>query len=106
VPIFFQSYRSSSAGNCLALWTGTSSILIDCGMKVQRECREMLETHRRRVGHLDAVVVSHAHGDHMAYAALRVLGRERIPILGHARVIRQLREWHHPGEWREPPVVP
>jgi phosphoribosyl 1,2-cyclic phosphodiesterase len=99
----FQSLRSSSAGNCLALWTGTSSILIDCGVKVQRECREILAEHARRAGNVDAVIVSHAHGDHMAYGALRVLGREGIRVFADARVIRQLRETHAPQEWREPP---
>ena len=103
MAIYFQSLRSSSAGNCLALWTATSSILIDCGVKVQRECRQMLEGHQRRAGTIDAVVVSHAHGDHMAYGSLRVLGREGIRILGDARVIRQLRQWHEPHEWDEPP---
>jgi len=29
MPIFFQSLRSGSSGNCLALWNGTTSILID-----------------------------------------------------------------------------
>ncbi len=105
VSVHFQSLRSSSAGNCLALWTRTSSILIDCGVKVQRECRDMLESHRRRAGDLDAVIVSHAHGDHVAYGSLRVLAREGIRLLGDARVIRQLRDWHDPGEWNEPPVM-
>lgn len=103
MAVYFQSLRSSSAGNCLALWTGTSSILIDCGVKVQRDCRAILDAHARRAGTLDAVVVSHAHGDHMAYGSLRVLGREGIRILADARVIRQLREWHEPQRWREPP---
>jgi ribonuclease BN (tRNA processing enzyme) len=103
VAIYFQSLRSSSAGNCLALWTATSSIFIDCGIKVQRECREMIEAHRRRAGHLDAVIVSHAHGDHMAYGSLRVLGREGIRVLGDGRVVRHLREWHEPQAWKEPP---
>ncbi len=102
VSVFFQSLRSSSAGNCLALWTDTSSILIDCGVKVQRDCREILAEHARRSGAVDAVIVSHAHGDHMAYAALRVLGREGIPVFAHASVIHQLRDDRSPREWREP----
>jgi ribonuclease BN (tRNA processing enzyme) len=105
LAICFQSFRSSSAGNCLALWTSTSSILIDCGVKVQRECREILEAHRRQAGHLDAVVVSHAHGDHVAYGSLRVLGREGIRILGDGGVLRQVREWHEPHAWKQPPLM-
>jgi phosphoribosyl 1,2-cyclic phosphodiesterase len=103
VSLYFQALRSSSAGNCLALWTSTSSILIDCGIKVQRECRDLLEGHRRRAGFLDAVIVSHAHGDHMAYGALRVLAREGIAVLGDARVVRQVRDCHASDDWKQPP---
>jgi ribonuclease BN (tRNA processing enzyme) len=105
MPIFFQSLRSSSAGNALALWTPTSSILIDCGVRVQRDCRAMLDEHRRRAANLDAVIVSHAHGDHMARGALKVLGRCGVPVLADARVIAQLREFHTPRDWREPPAL-
>ncbi|MGE5360796.1 MAG: MBL fold metallo-hydrolase, partial [Bacteroidales bacterium] len=103
LSIHFQSLRSSSAGNCLALWTSTSSILVDCGVRVQRDCREMLDAHRRRAGHLDAVVVSHAHGDHMAYGSLRVLAREGIRVLADAHVAGQLRDWHRTDEWKQQP---
>jgi phosphoribosyl 1,2-cyclic phosphodiesterase len=103
MSVYFQSHRSSSAGNCLALWTSTSSILIDCGVKVQRECRQILDTHLHRAGQLDAVVVSHAHGDHMAYGSLRVLGQEGIPVVAPGRISRQLRLYHEPDAWKEPP---
>ena len=103
MAIRFQSLRSSSAGNCLALWTDTSSILIDCGLHVQRECREMLEGHARRAGNVDAVLVSHAHGDHMAYGSLRVLAREGIRVHADARVIHDLRLRHEPDDWGPPP---
>ncbi len=105
MSIFFQSFRSSSAGNCLALWTSTSSILIDCGVKTQCECRDLLGGHLRRAGGLDAVVVSHAHSDHVAYGSLRVLGKERIPIVAHADVVWQVRERHEPQAWHEAPVI-
>jgi phosphoribosyl 1,2-cyclic phosphodiesterase len=105
VPIHFQSLRSSSSGNCLALWTPTSSILIDCGVSTQYKCRELLEEHARRCGSLDAVVVTHAHGDHMSYASLRVLGQEGIPVHGDARVIRQLCHRHSPEDWPRPPKL-
>jgi phosphoribosyl 1,2-cyclic phosphodiesterase len=105
VAVHFQSLRSSSAGNCLAVWTRTSSLLIDCGVKTQCECRQVLEEHAGRAGHLDAVIVSHAHGDHMSYGALRVLGCEGVRILGDARVLRQLRDRHQPEDWKAPPAM-
>jgi len=49
--------------------------------------------------------VSHAHGDHMAYGALRVLGRRGIPVYAHARVVAQLRQAHEPESWKDPPAL-
>jgi phosphoribosyl 1,2-cyclic phosphodiesterase len=105
VPIHFQSLRSSSAGNCLTLWTSTSSILIDCGFRVQRDCIETLGEHLRLARGLDGVIVTHAHGDHMSYGALRVLGREGIPLFADGRTLRQLRDWHDPAGWKQPPEM-
>jgi phosphoribosyl 1,2-cyclic phosphodiesterase len=105
VSICVESLRSSSAGNCLALWTPTSSIFIDFGVRVQRECVELIDRHQRRAGSLDGVFVSHAHGDHMAYGALRVLGRRGIPVYAHPRVVAQLRQAFEPGAWKEPPTL-
>jgi ribonuclease BN (tRNA processing enzyme) len=65
----------------------------------------MLEGHQQRAGHLDAVLVSHAHGDHVAYGSLRVLGQQGIPLVGDARVIRQVCERHAPRDWKEPPEM-
>jgi phosphoribosyl 1,2-cyclic phosphodiesterase len=105
LAIHLQTLRSSSAGNCLAFWTARSSILIDCGVKTQREFHEALELHRRQAGTLDAVIVSHAHGDHASRASLKVLAAEGLPILADARVLRQLREGHDWQDWRERPTL-
>ncbi len=103
MAVFFQSYRSSSSGNCLALWTPRSSILIDCGLNVQREFGELLEAHGREAGPLDAVLVSHAHRDHAAYGALRVLRRHAVPIYAHRQVLRGVREAHGIDDWDQAP---
>lgn len=87
----------------MALWTAHSSILIDCGMKVQYQCEDLLDGHLRRAGTLDGVLVSHCHGDHMAYAALRVLQRHGVGIHADGHVVRRLRERHRIQEWDDPP---
>ena len=56
-------------------------------------------------GKVDAVLVSHAHGDHMAYASLRVLQKERIGIHGHRRVVDQIHAVHTLSEWDDPPTL-
>jgi ribonuclease BN (tRNA processing enzyme) len=56
-------------------------------------------------GKVDAVLVSHAHGDHMADASLRVLQKERIGIHGHRRVVDQIHAVHALSEWDDPPTL-
>jgi len=66
----FQSLCSSSAGNCLLLSSDRTTILIDCGFGSQRACRAVLDGYGSKIS---AVLVTHAHGDHMSYSALKVL---------------------------------
>ncbi len=89
--ISFRSYRSSSAGNCLALWTDDCCLLFDCGIKTLRDCRALLQTHRDEHGPVTALLVSHAHGDHLSRQALRAFADEGIPIRCHRKVLAQLR---------------
>jgi ribonuclease BN (tRNA processing enzyme) len=90
--LHFRSYCSNSAGNCLALWTDHTCVLFDCGIGTLRDCRDLL---RRQHGLFDpvaALVVSHAHRDHLSRQALRVMGEQAIPIRCHRKVLPQLRE--------------
>jgi phosphoribosyl 1,2-cyclic phosphodiesterase len=94
MPISFRSFRSSSSGNCLALWTADSSILIDFGVETLRDCRAILREHQEQHGTIDAVLISHAHSDHLSRDGVRVLGEAGIPVHGHRHVVPQLRERH------------
>jgi len=97
MPIYFRSYCSSSAGNCLALWTGDSCLLVDCGVRTLRACRTLLGQHQARYGLVSAIVVSHAHRDHLSHDAYRILQEEEISIHAHEAVVPQLRERHVSG---------
>jgi phosphoribosyl 1,2-cyclic phosphodiesterase len=90
MDVFFRSYRSGSAGNCLAVWTPDSGLLIDCGVKTLRDCRTLVRGHRDRHGPVAGALVSHAHGDHLSRDGFRVLREHDIPILSHRRVAPQL----------------
>ncbi len=103
---YFRSFRSSSAGNCLALWTGDTSILLDCGVRTLRECRTLLREHQDGHGPVDAVLVSHAHGDHLTGQALRVLEEAGIPIRAHRDVASQLRDRHDGERAYRSPIQP
>ncbi len=106
VNIHFRSYCSSSDGNCLALWTGDCGILIDCGVKTLRDTRTLLRGHRETHGPLEAVLVSHSHGDHLSHNALRVLEEEGVEVRGHRAVVSQLRIRHEAAARRSSPIQP
>jgi len=101
MSLHFQSLRSSSSGNCVMIWTHNCAILLDCGIRTQRDCRALLENHSSR---LSGVVVSHAHGDHICYASLRVLEKFGTPVYCHGSVKSHV-ERKHFKEWLTPPVL-
>jgi phosphoribosyl 1,2-cyclic phosphodiesterase len=104
MEIFFRTLRSSSAGNCLALWTADSSVLIDCGVKTLRDCRALVRQHEGAHGPLAGVLVSHSHGDHLSADAFRVLRDEGIPIYSHPDVVALLRRRHVVVSWSGSPI--
>jgi phosphoribosyl 1,2-cyclic phosphodiesterase len=101
MSLTFQSLRSSSRGNCLLVSTGRTKVLIDCGIKTQRECRKLLDQH---ADSLDAVLVSHAHGDHICYSGLRVLHDYGTPVLCHLSTAEHVTR-KHLVDWEEPPAL-
>lgn len=101
--VSFQSLRSGSSGNCLALWDDDTSLLFDLGVSSQRGCGELLAGRGAGNGTVDAVFVSHAHGDHVNSSSLKFLGKSGIAVHGHRSVLDQLAARHAPGEWKQPP---
>ncbi len=92
MSLFFQSLCSSSSGNCLKLWTPESTLLIDCGLKAQYRCHDLLDRHVPDLGRLGAVLITHSHTDHIGYPALRVLSERGVCIRAHRRVLRQVED--------------
>lgn len=105
MSIYFKSLRSSSSGNCLLIWTASTLVAIDCGFHSQKDCQRQLENHAGRIEDLDAVLVTHHHGDHIGYAPLRVLSAYRVRIRAHQRVTQQIRSRHGCADWDEPPYL-
>ena len=91
MPLYFQSIRSGSSGNCVLLATDRSTLLIDAGFRTIRDCRAALGP---LLPGIDGVVVSHLHGDHVHYCALRVLQEHGVPICVHESQVAHLRERH------------
>ncbi len=86
MTVFFRSLCSSSSGNCLKLWSEETTILIDCGIKTQYRCHELLNKHVDDRNRLGAVLITHSHGDHIGYPALRLGRQGRVPSHAHAGV--------------------
>lgn len=70
----FQILGSSSAGNCALLCTPECKILIDAGFSARR-IGQMLALIGERLEDIDAVFLTHEHGDHTA--GLRGLLRQK-----------------------------
>jgi phosphoribosyl 1,2-cyclic phosphodiesterase len=94
LALHFQSLRSGSSGNCLMLWTGQTRVLIDCGFASQASCEKSLRQAAGDLSAIDAVILSHAHSDHISYSALRVLQRHRVPIRLHEHCLATLDSRH------------
>jgi len=63
------SLQSGSNGNCIYVETGGVKLLIDAGITgVQAE--ERLAAHGRDIRQVDAVIISHDHGDHIRHAGV------------------------------------
>ena len=97
MPINFKSIRSSSKGNCLAVFTDTTRILVDIGLHSMKKTRSALLEAYGHYNNVDGVIVSHTHSDHVSYYPLRVLAETGIPLSVHYSCLEQLQEKHFTG---------
>ena len=93
----FKTLCSGSGGNCALLWTDTTAVLIDFAPGCQRDCRESLNLARKICGPLGAVLITHAHGDHINGNSLKVLREEGLRARCHPEVYAQIRKKHGAG---------
>ena len=97
MPLYFQSICSSSSGNCLALWSDTTKLLIDCGLSSMKRTRHALTSVFGDPAQIDSVLITHTHGDHISYYPLRVLDEYGLTVRLHDKSIDQLQEKHFNG---------
>jgi len=97
MSLHFRSLSSSSSGNCLLLWSDNTRIIIDCGLSSMRRTRELLENNLGNPLHVDSVIVSHTHGDHINHQSLRVIDEYGLNLMLNERCIDQLRGKHFNG---------
>ncbi len=76
------------------MWTGGTAVLIDFAPGSQRACREALAEAEKTCGLPAAVLVTHAHGDHINRNSLKVLEEAGIKVLCHPGVRQQILARH------------
>ena len=86
--IRFYTLASSSAGNAALLQAGGARLLIDAGISCLR-IRRGLGERGVALGDLDGILITHAHGDHIAGMATLVR-KCRVPIFCTQETGRQL----------------
>ena len=84
----FASLGSGSKGNATLVATGAGAVLIDCGFSV-RETLARLASIGMSADDLDAVLVTHEHGDHVRGAAA-LCRRFRVPLYASRGTIAAL----------------
>jgi phosphoribosyl 1,2-cyclic phosphodiesterase len=92
--LLFKSLRSGSSGNVLLIESRrtrkTTRLLIDCGIRSQKGCLQILEEEAGLSEPIDGVLVTHAHSDHINYSALRVTAALGIPVYVHRTTRKEL----------------
>jgi len=63
------SLQSGSSGNCIYVETGGVKLLLDAGI-TGVQAAERLAQHGRDIRQVDAVIISHDHGDHISHAGV------------------------------------
>jgi phosphoribosyl 1,2-cyclic phosphodiesterase len=62
-----------------------------------RRTREVLETNLKDPRHVDAVIISHMHGDHINHHSLRVIEEYGLTVWVYERCLNQLKGKHFNG---------
>ena len=97
MSLYFKSICSSSGGNCLALWSGQTRLLIDCGLSSMKRTRQALNSLFREDAKVDSILLTHTHSDHISYYPLRVLEEYGYTIRLHEDCVTQLKDKHFNG---------
>ena len=84
--------RSSSSGNCTAIWTARSGILIDCAGIGLKEIEKDLEDIGLDPSRIKGIVITHGHGDHVCKNTFKIAGLYGIPVYIHHDTYQVIKE--------------
>lgn len=80
--------RSGSSGNLTLVECAGTMLLVDAGLSSQRGLSLALSEGGATWDDIDAVLVSHLHGDHIHPCAVVCCARHEVPILLHEKNVR------------------
>lgn len=87
MPLRFCVLASGSLGNCTLVSSGSTHLLIDGGSLPRGYVLERLAEIGLRYDDLHAVLLTHAHGDHLGAVALGLADRVGVPIYLHPSIL-------------------
>ncbi|HOU53756.1 MAG TPA: MBL fold metallo-hydrolase [Myxococcota bacterium] len=100
----FRSLRSGSSGNMALVETSRARVAVDLGIPTRRDLLEEVRQNGFGEGAVPAaVLLSHAHSDHLGWAGLRWNREARIPLLGHREALSAAAGLHRQKTGREMP---
>ena len=85
---------SSSAGNATLVWSSETAVLVDCGFTpgyITLQLRKL----GMSISDLDAVFITHVHGDHINNGTVGKLVRERVPIYCPPEIEKHLQKKYY-----------
>jgi len=98
--LLFASLQSGSNGNCLFVESGDVRLLFDAGL-TGTQTKQRLESFGVDIETVQAVIISHAHNDHIRYAG--VLQRQyHLPIWMTSGTFHEVLAMQRPGRVSEP----
>lgn len=85
----FCILASGSSGNCSVIWNDKTVILIDCGCSANYiiEGLEKLKLNPKKI---TAVVITHAHTDHISASGINFLIKYNIPVYLHEDTLEDI----------------
>lgn len=90
--LVFRTLGSGSCGNMSVARCGSTTILIDIGLKSQRMIRDRLDEAGIDVMSITAALISHSHWDHVSYPGVKFCMDRGIPILGQLDTLNKATE--------------
>ncbi len=87
-PFSVRPLRSGSSGNLTLVEHAGTVLLLDAGLPSQRGLDLALSEGGVSWDDVDAVLVSHLHGDHIHHAAVACCARHGVPIFLHSKNVR------------------